>query len=154
MRSILTQPILARPMRFTLAIALLLGVVSAISVAQDSIGKVHKLQAGKGTKADLSRYKDKSDLVLRQNNKSGPASELNKIEQQSMHAGPSVGSRPARLKTALLPKTNAAKPDKNPSINFSTRSAGGNRALTTTNQKSGGKSPAGKSPMSMGGHIH
>ena len=134
MRSILT-----RPMRFTLAVVLLLGVASTISVAQNSVGKVHKSTAGKGTKADLSHHRDKSALVLHQNtSKNGPASELNKIEQQSLHAGSSYSSHPgARVKSAPLPNMSAAKGDRNPSINFNGRSAGGNHTVTNSKKSSG-----------------
>lgn len=141
-----------RSMRFTVAIVLLLGVAPTISVAQNSVGKVRhtgKSTAGKGTKADLSHHRDKSDLVLHQNNRTGTAAELNKIEQQSLHAGPSYSSRPAaRVKPAPLPKTSTAKGDRNPSINFSGRSAGGNHTVTNS-KKSSGRAPKGTS-----GRLH
>ncbi len=144
---------LMRSMRFTLALLVLLGVAIAVSEAQNSTAMRHKPRAGKGTPANLSHHRDNSDLVLHGNTQknSGPAAELNKIEQQTLHSGSASGARPvARVKAAPLPKMSVAKADKNPAINFSGHSGGGNHTATTTNKKSGGRSPKGAG----GGRLH
>ena len=143
---------LVRSMRFNLAVALVLGGASAISSAQNSTAMHHKARAGKGTPANLSHHRDNSDLVLHGNSQknSGTSAELNKIEQQNLHSSSTSGAHPvARVKAAPLPKTSAAKADRNPTINFSGHSTGGNHTATTTNKKSGGRSPKG-----TGGRLH
>ena len=131
-------------MRFILASVLLFTVAPALSVAQTSVGKVrHTSRLAVGKSASLPRHADNSALVLRQNSgRTGTAPELNKIEQQSLHVGQSSGSRQAtRVKPAPLPKTSAARGDRNQPINFTGHSAGGNHAAT--NRKSHGGPPRG-----------
>jgi hypothetical protein len=134
-------------MRFSLAIALLLGVTSVVSSAQNSKATNYKARTGKGTPASLTHHKDNSDLVLHANRQTygGANAELNKIEQQNLHSSTSSGAHASvGVKPAPLPKIGAAKPaEKNPAINFS----GHTKSQTTmTTQKSGGKSSMGMSP--------
>jgi hypothetical protein len=135
-----------RSMRFSLAIALLLGVTSVVSLAQNAKATNYKARTGKGTPASLTHHKDNSDMVLHANRQTygGSSAELNKIEQQNLHSSPSSGAHAsARVKPAPLPKMGAAKTEKNPAINFSGHTKS---HATMTTQKSGGKSSMGMSP--------
>ncbi len=128
-------------MRFAgyFALALTLSAIPAISAAQKpkNDGKVgYSRLAGKGTSADLSHHRDNSALVLRQNRHGGPAADLNRIEQQSLHS--QVGtSKQSRIRPAGVPKLGATKVDKSVPINFSGHAPA--HSLTTT--KSTGKAP-------------
>ena len=131
-------------MHFTryFALALALGAISAISAAQKpKNGKVaYSRLAGKGTPADLSRHKDNSALVLRQNGH-GSAADLNRIEQQSLHS--QVGaSKPARVRSAGVPKLGAAKVEKSAPINFSGRAPDHKLTTTRSTGKATGVLPA------------
>jgi len=123
------------------AIAILLGAVPAVSVAQKPQNSGKKMRyahtTGTGTPASLSHHKDNSAAFLHENTRSSHAAELNRIEQQSLRV-PAATSKQARVRAASPPKLGAAKPDKNVAINFSGRAQAHN--LTTT--KSAGKSPA------------
>ena len=135
-----------RSMRFGLAVALLLGVITVVSSAQNAKPTNYKARTGKGTPASLTHHKDNSDLVLHANRQThgGSTGELNKIEQQSLHSNVSSGVHTsARVKPAPLPKIGAAKAEKNPAINFSGHTKS---HATMTTQKSGGKSSMGLSP--------
>jgi hypothetical protein len=131
-------------MRFSriLAAALILSAVSAISVAQTkkNSGKVgYSRLAGKGTPADLSRHnKDYSALVLHENTNKGASADLNRIEQQSLHAQVAT-SKQARIRPAGVPKLGT---DKSVAINFSGRAPAHNLTTIRSTGKSTGALPA------------
>jgi hypothetical protein len=133
-------------MRFTsyFALALTLSAIPAMSAAQKpkNNGKVgYSRLAGKGTPADLSHHKDNSALVLRQNSRSGPAADLNRIEQESLHS--QVGtSKQARIRPAGVPKPGVTKVDKSVPINFSGRAPARNVTTTRSTGKPTGALPA------------
>jgi hypothetical protein len=134
-----------RRMRFSryFALALTLGSIPAISGAQKpkndyKVG--HSRLAGKGTPADLSHHRDNSAMVLRQNGH-GSAADLNRIEQQSLRA--EVGaSKPARVRSAGVPKPGATKVDKGVPINFPGRAPAHNLTTTRSTGKATGALPA------------
>jgi hypothetical protein len=135
-------------MRFTryFALALTMAAIPAVSGAQKpknnvNSGKVgHARLAGKGTPADLSRHRDHSALVLRQNGR-GPAADLNRIEQQSLRA-PLGATKPGRVRSAGVPKPGAAKVDKSVPINFSGRAPAHSLTATRSTGKATGALPA------------
>jgi hypothetical protein len=139
-----------RRMRFTryFALALALVAIPAISGAQkqkQKSGKVgYSRLAGKGTPADLSHHRDNSASVLLENgpkNSHGPAADLNRIEQQSLHS--QVGaSKPVRVRSAGVPKLGAAKVDKSAPINFSGRAPAHKLTTTRSTGKATGAQPA------------
>lgn len=133
-------------MRFTryFALALALGAIPAISGAQKPKNRKvgYSRLAGKGTPADLSHHRDNSALVLRQNGH-GPAADLNRIEQQSLHS--EVGaSKPARVRSAGVPKLGggATKVDRSAPINFSGRAPAHKLTTTRSTGKATGALPA------------
>jgi hypothetical protein len=133
-------------MRFTryFALALMLGAIPVISSAQKpkNKGKVgYSRPAGKGTPANLSRHRDNSALVLRQNSHGGPAADLNRIEEQSLHSQVAT-SKQARIRPAGVPKLGAAKVDKGVPINFSGRAPAHSLTTTRSTGKSTGALPA------------
>jgi len=93
---------------------------------------------GKGTPANLSHHKDNSDIILRANHRNGPASELTKIEQQTIHSSGTSAAKPMRYKSAPLPKASVAKGERNTPINFAGHSAAGQKLKASG--KSVGKS--------------
>ena len=123
-------------------IALLLGVSPITATAQKpyKAGNAgHSHRVGKGTPASLARHKDNSDIMLRGNTKTGHASELTKIEQQSMHSSSTPASKSAHGKSSALPKMSVAQGERNAPINFDGK-ASSHRATTITVPKSSGKS--------------
>ena len=125
-----------------MAIMLLVGASLATCAAQKpykNSGKIsYSKTTGKGTPANLSHHSDKSALILHQNARSGAAADLNKIEQQSLHAATGTsGPKPVHVRAAPLPKLGSPAGGHNPQINFNGRSAP--RGLSVTNQKSGGR---------------
>ncbi len=124
--------------RFCVA-ALVLGLSPILATAQKpykagktSFGHI----VGKGTPADLSHHRDNSAAVLNSNRRAGAASELTKIEQQSMRVSGSVASKSTRTRVAALPKLGAPKTERSAPINFAGHTPV-HRQLTT-NPKSGG----------------
>jgi hypothetical protein len=130
-----------------LAVALF-AVSPAISSAQKPTKTTavvsHSPAAGKGTPAYLSHHKDNSAAFLKGTSRSTHATELSKIEQQSLHSAPSAYSKQVRLKPVAPARLGAGKGDHNTAINFTGRSSA--RGLTTTNQKSGAKSSSTAPP--------
>lgn len=133
-------------MRFarTFFVVLLLGAVTAVSSAQKpkNSGKVsYSRLAGKGTPADLSHHRDNSAIVLHQNAHNGPAADLNRLEQQSLHSQVATSKR-ARIRPMGVPKLGAAKVDKSVPINFSGRAPAHNLTTTRATGKQTGSAPA------------
>lgn len=125
------------------AIALVLGTLPTASIAQKpkNPGKsAYARTTGKGTPAYLAHHKDNSDLILRQNTHNA-TTELNRLEQQSLHSSVPSGVPKARVHLAAVPKVAAAKGDRSAPINFSGHNP--DRSLTTTKSgKSTGATPA------------
>jgi hypothetical protein len=132
------------PITRTLAIALMLSAFPAISSAQKpkNSGKATSSRlAGKGTPANLSHHRDNSALVLRENTHNGPAADLNRIEQQSLHSQVAT-SKQTRIRPVGAPKLGVAKVDKNVPINFSGRAPAHTLTSTRSTGKSTGALPA------------
>jgi hypothetical protein len=130
----------------TLAVPLILilSAIPAISQAQKpkNSGKVsYSRLAGKGTPADLSHHKDNSALVLRENARNSTAANLNRIEQQSLHAQSPATKQP-RVPPAGVPKLGTSKADKGVPINFSGRAPARNLTITKATGKSTASAPA------------
>jgi len=127
-----------------IALTIAVSAISAVSGAQQpkNSGKVTSSHlAGKGTPANLSRHKDNSALVLRQNVHSGPAADLNRIEQQSLHSQASSSGQ-SRVRAASLPKPGADKGNKSVPINFSGHAPTHSLATTKSTGRATGSTPS------------
>jgi hypothetical protein len=124
------------------AIAIVLGAIPVVAAAQKpkTSGKVaYSHVAGKGTAASLSRHKDNSALILRENTHSGAAADLSRIEQQSLHSPAAVSKQP-RVRTAVAPKISAGNGNKGVPINFSGHAPAHSHATTKSTSKAPGAS--------------
>lgn len=99
---------------------------------------------GKGTPANLSHHKDNSALVLHQNIRGGPASDLTKIEQQSARSSAGSSAKSLHARNAAMPKVGVARGERNTAINFSGH-APTHRAANIANPNGKGKSILPKS---------
>lgn len=128
--------------------ALVFAAIPSMILAQQpaSTGKVNYAHTtGKGTPASLTHHKDNSEAFLRQNSHNNTSAEVNRIEQESLHAPAASAPKPVRVKPAGTPKLAAANSNKNVPINFSGR-APAHTNLTTTRSIGKSSSPAPPKP--------
>jgi hypothetical protein len=96
-------------------------------LAQNANGNLNKSGSrlvGKGTPADLSRHhSDTSSIVLHNNGRNSTASDLAKIEQQSIHAPTASGMGTGRAKAMPMAKLSVQKNERNTPINFANHAA-------------------------------
>lgn len=129
-----------------LALIVLVGALPAVGVAQkhsrQGQGKyTYSRTTGKGTPAFLAHHKDNSDIILRQSSRNTATAEVNRLEQQSMHA--SVASTPkTRVRPVGVAKASATKGDKSAPINFSGRNPKQSLTTTRSSGRSAGTTPA------------